>query len=273
MQQIVEWLPIALSLAATGCAAGLLAGLLGIGGGIVIVPVLYFFLQWLGSGPATAMSVATGTSLLTIVPTSLSSIRSHQKRGNVIVPILIWWAPWIVVGVVIGVSMATRAGGHFTSAVFGVMAIVIAANMVFRARVEPRRDTLPHKAWQALIAGVIGAISAVMGIGGGTLGVTALSAYNIRTHQAIGTAASFGFVIAVPGAALMLFWGATPLDAPPGTIGLVNLFGFALIVPLTVMTAPLGVRLGAQLNSSFLRKVFAVFLALSGLRMLFEAVV
>ena len=267
---MMHWLPILIALLATGALAGLLAGLLGVGGGIVIVPVLYWVFQFLGVSPATSMVVATGTSLLTIIPTSVSSIRSHHARGNVDWDLVKFWWPFIVAGVIGGVLFAIGVGGSAASIVFGVVAIAIALNMLFRPGARALMAGLPSKLWQAVTAAVIGAVSATMGIGGGTLGVLALTSAAMSTHRAVGTSAAFGLVIALPGAALMLALGHTPADAPVGTFGRVNLLGFAAIVPLTVITAPLGVKLGARLDSVVLKRVFAVFLIASGLRMLYQ---
>lgn len=267
---MMEWLPIVLALVATGAIAGLLAGLLGVGGGIVIVPVLFFIFQLLGISAVTAMPVAVGTSLLTIVPTSLSSIRSHWRKGNVDFAIVKFWAPFIALGTLLGVVIATKAGGGIASLLFGVVAVLVAMNMLFRAGAAPLLQEMPRKIWQGVLAAVIGLISVIMGIGGGTLGVPFLSACNVQTHRAVGTAAVFGLVIAVPGALVMLT-GTTPMDAPVGTIGLVNLLGFAVIVPLTVIMAPVGVGLGARLNGVLLKRIFAVFLCISGARMIYQS--
>ncbi|WP_086933675.1 sulfite exporter TauE/SafE family protein [Agarilytica rhodophyticola] len=268
---MIEWLPIVLALLFTGVVAGILAGLLGVGGGIVIVPVLYFIFQGLGINADTAMSIATGTSLLTIIPTSISSIRAHHQRGNIDLDIIKLWSPFIILGVVAGSIFATRAGGGVASAVFGCVALLVAANMLFRASAAPMQEKMPNNIVQAIFASIVGAISVVMGIGGGTLGVPLLSAFNTAAHRAVGTAAVFGLVIAAPGALLMLTLASTPTDAPAGTIGFANIYGFALIVPLTILTAPLGVKIGSSLDSAKLKRVFAVFLAISASRMIYQS--
>ena len=265
-----EWLPILFALISTGIIAGLLAGLLGVGGGIVIVPVLYFIFQFLKINPHSAMLIATGTSLATIIPTSMASMRAHWRRKNIERQLVQRWFPFIVIGVVSGVSLATSLGGRVASTVFGVVAILVSLNMLLRARSTPILKELPGRIWQSLAAFCIGLISSIMGIGGGTLGVPFLTAFNLDVHRAVGTAAVFGFIIAVPGAVLMLLFGETPADAPLGTYGLVNVIGFAIIVPLTVMMAPVGVKLGSYLNGAILKRVFAVFLCLSGMRMLYQ---
>lgn len=267
---MVEWLPIAVALIGTGVLAGLMAGLLGVGGGIVIVPVLFFIFQFLGISAATAMSVAAATSLSIIVPTSVSAARSHWRRGNVLLPIIKFWTPFMVLGVVAGVVFATSVGGSAAITVFGVVAVLFGFDMLFRARAKPLFSQLPGKAVQGFVASLIGAICSIMGIGGGALGVTFLSTFNTPVHRAVGTSAVFSLIIALPGAFLLCF-ATTPADAPVGTLGRVNLFGFLLIVPLTVLMAPVGVRLGAKLNEVGLKQVFALFLLLSGSRMIYQA--
>ena len=268
---MLEWLPIIVALMLTGVISGVLAGLLGVGGGIVNVPVLYFIFQSLGVSAASAMSIATATSLLIIIPTSISSIRSHHKRGNIDTGVIRFWWIFIVLGAALGAAFATRAGGVVAAIIFGTVAMGIALNMFFRANRSAMMKVFPHKSLQAGIAAVIGFISVVMGIGGGTLGVPSLSAFNLPAHKAVGTAAVFGFIIAVPGALLLLLFGVKPADAPLGTFGLINFIGFALIVPLSVAMAPAGVWLGAKLNDSLLKKSFAVFLFVSGARMIYQA--
>lgn len=265
-----EWLPIILALLCTGLVAGVLAGLLGVGGGIVIVPVLYLVFQSLGIDPATAMLVATGTSLMTIIPTSISSARAHHKRGNVDMVLLKRWLPSMLVGVLIGSWIATRVNGLVLTGIFGTIAILVALNMLFRASAPPLYDELPGNLIQRTLGGAIGFFSVMMGIGGGTLGVPTMTAFNLAAHRAVGTAALFGLVIALPGTLMMLFASTTPPSAPEGTFGLVNLPGFLVIVPMTTMMAPVGVLLGSKLDGSSLKKIFAVFLILVGSRMIWQ---
>ncbi len=268
---LYESLPIIFALLVTGVVAGILAGLLGVGGGIVIVPVLYFIFQLLGISPASAMSIATGTSLLIILATSISSINAHYRRQNVDMEIAKLWGPFLFIGVIIGALTAVRAGGTVAMGIFGVVAILVAANMRFRAGKPALFQKLPGRFFQSLLASIVGLISVIMGIGGGTLGVPILTACNTPAHRAVGTAATFGLVIALPGAALMFLFSATPADAPVGTYGFINLPGFALIAPLSVLLAPLGVRLGASLDSTKLKQIFALFLFISGSRMMYQS--
>lgn len=268
---LIEWLPVALALAATGMVAGVLAGLLGVGGGIVIVPVLYFIFQWLGYGVDVAMPVAVGTSLATIIPTSISSIRAHYQKGNVVLQLVQLWAPTMLIGTLLGSYLATQIGEKYAAPVFGVVALLVALNMLFRAKAAPLLADLPSVIAQRVMAFFVGLVSVMMGIGGGTIGVPLLTACGLPAHRAVGSAAVFGLVIALPGALLMLLLASTPENAPMGTFGYINLLGFALIVPLTVVMAPVGVKLGAKMNSVLLKRLFAIFLCLSAARMLYQS--
>lgn len=266
----MEWLPIILALLVTGILAGVLAGLLGVGGGIVIVPVLYLIFQSLGISASTSMLVATGTSLMTIIPTSISSARAHHRRGNVDFVLLKRWLLPMLIGVLMGSILATRVNGIVLTGLFGCIAILVALNMLFRASAPPLRDQLPGLPAQLGLGGGIGFFSVMMGIGGGTLGVPTMTAFNVAAHRAVGTAALFGLVIALPGTLVMLFGASTPIGAPQGTFGMVNIPGFLVIVPMTTLLAPLGVKLGSKLDGSSLKKVFAIFLILVGSRMIWQ---
>lgn len=257
-----------LALVATGIFAGILAGLLGVGGGIVIVPVLFFLFQSFGVSPESAMLVATATSLATIVPTSISSIRSHHHKGNVDFELLKRWALFIFIGVLAGSWLVTRVEGTLLTLLFGVIATLSALNMLLRTNKPSLFQKLPNSAGQSLMATLVGFFSAMVGIGGGTISVPLLSIYNYPTHKAVGTAAAIGLIISLPGALTMLAIGTTPVDAPVGTFGLVNVIAFACIVPLTVLFAPVGATLAAKLDAGKLKKIFAVVLLITGVRML-----
>ena len=259
-----------LALIATGVFAGILAGLLGVGGGIVIVPVLFLLFQSFGVSPESAMLVATATSLATIVPTSISSIRSHNKKGNVDFDLLKRWAVFILMGVLLGSWLVTRVEGNMLTMLFGVIAVLSALNMLFRTGKSALYQKLPNTTGQTVMGVSIGFFSSMVGIGGGTISVPLLTLYNYPTHKAIGTAAAIGLIISLPGALTMLTLGSTPTDAPAGTFGLVNLFSFICIVPLTVLFAPVGGSLAAKLDAVKLKKIFAFVLLFTGLRMLVQ---
>ncbi len=265
-------LPTFLGLVATGVFAGILAGLLGVGGGIVIVPVLFFFFQSFGVSAESAMLVATATSLATIVPTSISSIRSHTKRGNVDIHLLRRWAPWILIGVLTGSFLVTKIEGTWLTMLFACIASLSALNMLLRTGKSAIFHQLPNTVGQSIMGSAIGLFSSMIGIGGGTLSVPLLTIYNYPAHKAVGTAAAIGLIISLPGALTMLVLGTAPADAPAGTVGLVNLMGFLCITPLTVLFAPVGVFIGSKINSAKLKKVFAIVLLITGVRMFIQVI-
>ena len=259
-----------LSLVVTGAFAGILAGLLGVGGGIVIVPVLYYLFQSFGVSPESAMPVATATSLATIIPTSISSIRSHHKNGNVDFDLLKQWVGFVFFGVLLGSYIVTRVDGMWLTLLFGLIATLSSINMLFRTKKSVLFHQLPGRIGQSIMGASIGFLSSMVGIGGGTISVPLLSLYNYPAHKAVGTAAAIGLLISLPGALTMFVLGSTPVDAPIGTFGFVNLVGFLCIVPLTVLFAPIGASIAVKLDSIQLKKVFAVALFFTGLRMLGE---
>jgi uncharacterized membrane protein YfcA len=267
MELLLSNLPTLAALIATGIVAGLLAGLLGVGGGIVIVPILYFLFQAFGVSADSAMVIATATSLATIVPTSISSIRAHHKKGNVDFSLLKVWGGFILCGVLMGSYLVTRVNGQILSALFGIIATLSAINMLFGSKTA-LFESLPGKAGQAAMGTSVGLFSSLVGIGGGTLTVPILTFCNYPAHRAVGTAAAVGLIISLPAAITMLIIGNTPPDAPVGTFGLVNLVGFVCIVPLTVVFAPIGAHLASKLDATKLKKIFAVVLLITGMRML-----
>ncbi|KTF09353.1 sulfite exporter TauE/SafE family protein [Pseudoalteromonas sp. 10-33] len=270
MTEIINQWPIIAALIATGIFAGILAGLFGVGGGIVIVPVLYFLLQGFGVSPESAMMIATATSLATIVPTSISSIRSHHAKGNIDLALIKYWAPFILVMAVVGSYLAHSIRGNALVLMFACIAILVSLNMLFRAGAPALVNQLPGKFGQGIMASIVGGLSVMIGIGGGTIGVPMLNAFNVRAHVAVGTAAVFGLLIALPGVITLLSIGTTPTDAPLGTWGLVNLPAFFLIIPLTILFAPIGVKIGSKLDQKQLKRAFAVVLMITGIRMLIQ---
>ncbi len=272
MTELLNAWPIGVALIATGMFAGILAGLLGVGGGIVIVPVLYFLLQGFGVSAASAMAIATATSLATIVPTAISSIRAHHRKGNVDVELLKFWGGIILVAAIGGSLLASSVSGNFLTWMFGIIALLVSLNMLFRSGAPALFNQLPGKFGQAMMATSVGGLSVMIGIGGGTIGVPLLTSFNVAAHRAVGTAAAFGLLIALPGVLTLLVVGETPIDAPIGTWGLVNIPAFLFIIPLTILFAPVGAKIGAKLNPQQLKKAFAIVLFFTGARMLIQVV-
>ncbi|MGV3725597.1 sulfite exporter TauE/SafE family protein [Hydrogenophaga sp.] len=262
-------LGLATALLVTGLVAGVLAGLLGVGGGIVIVPVLYHLFTLLGVDESVRMHAAVGTSLATIIPTSILSSRAHRQRGSLDMALIQRLMPSVIVGVIVG-SVASRfLSGASLTAVFACMALLVALNMAFKRDGFALRDGLPGPVGTALLGSGIGGVSTLMGIGGGTLSVPILNALRVPMHTAVGTGAMLGMVISVPGALAFVLNGLDVPLRPPLSLGYVNLLGMALIVPATMATTGWGATLAHRIDAKRLRQVFAAFLALTALRMFY----
>jgi uncharacterized membrane protein YfcA len=261
---------LSLGLVTTGAIAGVLAGLLGVGGGIVIVPVLFLLFDYLDVPSAIAMHLAVATSLATIIPTSIASARSHNRRGNIDRDMLRSWAPLIFVGAAVGGVMSKYLASENLTLIFGCVALLVSINMVL-PRAIVLAETLPKGAvGRGVIPGFIGLFSALMGIGGGTLSVPTLTAFSFPVHRAVGTASAFGLVIAVP-AVLGFIWSGSGVDLrPPFSVGYVSLPAAVLLFSASVFTAPLGAGIAQRLNPARLRLAFAVFLFLSSMKMLWS---
>ncbi len=255
-----------------GAFAGIMAGLLGAGGGLVIVPVLVMLWQADNLGGSQMMQLAIGTSLAVIVFTSLSSVRAHHQRGSVLWPVFWRLTPGILLGAGLGATLASAMPQTALKMVFGIFELLVAAQMLLSLRPSaadaPTRSGLPGSLGMGLAGGVIGAVSALVGIGGGTLTVPFLDACKLHMQKAIGTSAACGLPIAVSGALsyVLLGWGNAQL--PTGSAGFV--YGPALVgIAITsVLFAPLGAALAHRLPTSALKKVFAGFLILLGIWML-----
>lgn len=251
-----------------GGLAGVMAGLLGIGGGLLIVPVLALLFERQGVSSDVVMQAAIGTSLATIVFTSLSSTRAHHRRGAVRWPVFRAIAPGIVVGSLAGSALADAMPGRALHYVVAVFMLIVAAQMAFGPRAAQPHRELPGKAGLTVAGTVIGSLSALVGIGGGSLTVPFLTWCNVPVKQAIATAAAIGFPIAVAGTIGYIIGGMDESGLPPGSVGYVVLPAFAGIVLASVLAAPLGARLAHRLSELTLRRAFAAFLFVLALRML-----
>ena len=261
---------LALSLAAVGCLSGFLAGLLGIGGGIVVVPALYVVLGAFGVAHDVQPHVAVGTSLATIIPTAILSMRTHYAKGAVDTGLLKSWAAWIACGVILGIAIAGIVKGSVLTLVFGCVAAVVALHMALSPEGAHLAAGLPGAPLLQALGVAIGAFSTLMGIGGGTLSVPVLNLCSYPVRRAIGTASVIGLIIALPGTVgfIMEGWRATGL--PPWSLGYVWLLGFACIVPPSILFAPYGARTAHTVNVYWLRKSFALFLGLTACKMLYS---
>jgi len=268
---VEDWILLALAMLATGCVAGVLAGLFGIGGGIVIVPVLEVVLGFVGVDPAIRMHVAVATSLATIIPTSISSARAHHRRGAVDVEIVKRWAIFVLVGALLGAWIASQVHSRVLAVVFATLALLVAAKMVLLPESRNLTNGVPRAPWVVAIPTAIGCFSSMMGIGGGLFTVMTLSLFNVPMHRAVGTAALFGLFIAVPGTLGFMAAGWGDPRLPAGSLGFVSLLGFACIAPVTVLTAPLGAKIAHALSARHLNMAFGAFLVIASLRLFYRA--
>lgn len=260
-----------LLLAVVGCAGGLIAGLLGVGGGILIVPVLRVLGPGLGIADTMIMHVAVATSAAVIVPTAIRSGYAHWQRGAVDRPILLGFGPAMGAAA----FLAGRSGEFWNtqqlSLVFGVAAILLGLNMAFGRADWRLAERLPGRPFQLLMGAVIGAVSAVMGIGGGAIAVPVLSAFGVPMHRAVGTAAVLGLFVSLPALVgwILAGWG---LPGPPGpALGFVSLPIAAALLPTMLLVAPFGVRLAHRVPAARLKRIFGVFLGLAAFGILTKA--
>lgn len=252
---------------AAGVFGGVLAGLLGVGGGIVIVPALYLALSAADLGEGVAMQVAVATSLATIVFTATSSSRAHYRRGAVDMGLLWRWAPWVIAGVVLGSLLGAVVDGRVMVMVFAVVASLVALNMLLgRGNPAPEPRRAPPAAWAA--TGIAaGGISALMGIGGGTVCVPVLSYLGYDIRRAVGTSAALGLVIGLPATIIYVATGLGAEGLPPFSLGYVSLPALIVITPFSTTFAKVGARIAHAIPMRALRICFGVFLAITALRM------
>ncbi|UXY15424.1 sulfite exporter TauE/SafE family protein [Chitiniphilus purpureus] len=262
-------LTVLLACLGVGVLAGFLAGLLGVGGGLVIVPALLLVFDALGLAQAHAQHLALGTSLATIVVTSLSSLRAHHAHGAVRWPVFRAISPGIVLGTFLGAQLAGLADATLLKWCFVLFAYAVAAQMLLDARPRPQR-VLPGATVLAAWGGLIGAVSSWVGIGGGSLSVPLLSWHNVPVKEAIGTSAAIGLPIALAGSAgyAVSGWGVPGL--PQGSVGFIYLPALLGIALASFPLAKAGAALAHRLPVAVLKRCFAVLLLLLASRMLWQ---
>jgi len=265
MPEITDLLPLATLLLVIGAFAGVIAGMLGVGGGIVLVPAFYHAFSTLGYGGPELMRTCLATSLATIIVTSLRSVAFHNRRGAVDWHILKSWSPGIVIGAILGMLAVASLRSAVLQGIFGCVGVVIGLYLGFGGSHWRIASGMPRGATRAVLTAVMGFLSVLMGIGGGSFGVPVMTLCGQPIHRAVGTAAGFGAVIAAPSVAGFLFHH--PESAPPFTVGVVNIPAFVLIVAMTTITAPYGARLAHAMNPKPLRRIFAIFLIVVALDM------
>lgn len=250
-----------------GAFAGTMAGLLGVGGGLIMVPVLVFIFTQQGMAPEVIVHLAIGSSLATIVFTSLSSVRAHHAHGAVLWPVFWRLTPGILLGAWVGALIADALPADALRRVFAIFELAIAAQLAFARRPAPHR-TLPGTPGILGAGGVIGALSAIIGIGGGSLTVPFLVWCNIHVRNAVATSAACGLPIALAGSAGFIWAGWQEAGLPAWASGYVYWPAVGGIVLTSMAFAPLGARLAHRLPTATLKRFFALFLAALGINML-----
>jgi uncharacterized membrane protein YfcA len=269
----IELAWLAASAAFGGVVTGILAGLFGIGGGAIIVPVLFEAFRLVGVPEAVRMQLCIGTSLGIIVPTAIRSYRAHQSRGLVLRDVMRRWALPSVVGVAAGAALAAIAPPDLFKAAFVLIACVIAAKLLVGRDDWVLGDELPGTIAMTSYGLVIGLCSSLMGISGGSLVTAVLTLYRIPIHEAVATAAGVGVPITIAGTVGYALAGLPHLSSlPPLSLGFVSLIGVLLIAPVSSWTAPVGARLAHRLPKRYLETAFGLYLLLVALRFLVNLV-
>jgi len=246
-----------------GAAAGFAAGMFGIGGGFVVVPALLLVFGMFQVDPLVLSHVAIGTSLATIIVTSLRSVHAHSKHGAVDFQVIRDWTPWLVLGVTLGLVLARMLDGTALKWIFAIGVLILGLHFIIplvRPKPDAARRDMPRGPFLAAIATFLGAFSALLGIGGGTIAVLVMTACGRPIHQAVATAAGFGVVIAIPGTIGFALLGLAHSELPFGSFGYINLIAVAAITAMSFVTAPLGVRVAHRINARALEKAFGVYL-------------
>ncbi|MCE0493241.1 sulfite exporter TauE/SafE family protein [Vibrio salinus] len=252
-----------------GCIVGVLAGLLGIGGGLIVVPALLYLLPQVGIDPVDAMQFALGTSLATIILTSGSSALHHLKFGNVEIFAVKFLLPGIVIGGFCGATVAELIPGQYLPRIFGVIVFLLALQM-YRSIKIVNQYPMPNAMFTTLSGVIIGTIASLAGIGGGALTVPFLNRYGVEMKKAVGSSSVCGCIIAISGMIGFIWHGAHIDVLPEYSLGYIYLPALLFVSCTSMLTTRIGVRLATKLPTTMLKKVFAVFLMLVSINMLFH---
>ena len=254
-----------------GTLAGLLAGLLGVGGGVVLVPAFYHIFTSLGYEFEGLMQICLASSLATIIVTSVMSVNSHDKKGTVRWDVLQTWAVPVAIGAVAGMLATNVLRNDVLTIIFAFLALIIAGIMGIGVNWKPIKDEMPKGISRAGYGLGTGFLSTLMGIGGGSIATPIMVLHNIPVHNAISTSAGFGFIIAVP-AVIGFLLTSTEAEAPPLTIGAVNIPAVVCILPVSILTTPAGAGLTHKIDTKPLKRIFGIFLAVVALNMARRAI-
>ena len=259
------------ALVAAGLAGGIVAGLFGVGGGTVIVPAVFYAFEVLGVGGDSNLHTAIGTSLLTIVATSWRSLKAHRSHGAVDEQVLRTWMPWVGIGALVGSAVAGVTSMQGLAVVYGVCLVLISAQLGLLPERFTLRSDLPTGWARRGVGSLIGGLSAMMGIGGGSFGGMMMTLCGRPIHQAVATASGFGVAIGAAATLGFVVFGWDAGGRPPFSLGYVNVPGAVVMAVLTTAVAPWGAKLAHSLDKRVLRKAFAVYLLATALSVVVKA--
>jgi uncharacterized membrane protein YfcA len=264
-----ELLLLAAAIIAGGVLAGLLAGLFGVGGGVIVVPVLYEVFRVLDVPDAVHMQLCIGTSLAIMAPTNIRSYRTHRATGAVLTDVVRQWTPGVIVGIVIGSAIAVVAPQPVFKIAFIVIAAIISGKLLFARDSWRLGDDLPKHPLARLYGLAIGLMASLTGVSGGSLGTMILTLYGKPIHQAVATSAGIVVPITLVGTLGYIVAGLPhQAQMPPLSVGFVSLIGFALMAPVSSVTAPYGARMAHKLSRRALELAFGLFMLAASLRFL-----
>lgn len=266
-----DLLMLAAAMIGAGLFAGVIAGLFGVGGGTVIVPVLFYAFEMLGVGGSANLHVAVGSSLLTIVGTSWRSLAAHRRHGAVDEAVLRAWTPWVGAGALVGAAIAGVASMQGLAVVYGVCLAGIGLQIGLTPEGKTLWRGLPTGWARRIVGGTIGALSAMMGIGGGSFGGAMMTLCGRPIHQAVATGSGFGIAIGSAATLGFVVFGWDAVGRPPLSLGYVNLPAAAILGVVTTLAAPWGARLAHRLDRRVLKRIFAAYMIVTALSVVVKA--
>ncbi len=260
MPPFTEIIPFVLALAAAGVLAGGLAGMFGIGGGAILVPIFFHVFGLLDVAEDVRMHLALGTSLAIIVPTSIRSFLAHRQRGAVDTQLLKGWIVAVPLGTLLAAAIAAEASSTELQLIFAFIALLLAFRMIFNRASWQLGTDLPSNPGKFLVGTGIGLLSGLMGIGGGVVNNTFMTLYGRSIHQAVATSSGVGVLISLPGLLGYAWAGWGEPGLPPFSTGFINWLAVALLIPITLFMAPYGARLAHAMTKRQMEIGFGIFL-------------
>jgi len=264
-----HWLIYIASLTAAGLGSGFASGLFGVGGGIVRIPIFLFLWPLFGFNPDTLMHLAAGTSLTLAIPSAIMASRSQHRAGNLDFGFLKTWVPGLVIGVIVGLVIMHFVSSRFLETVFSVVIIIAAVQMLLLSERYHLGNDVPRDYLKSILSFPVGLLSVMMGISGGTLTTPLLTAFKYPIHRCIALATAGGLFISIIGTVGSLINGLGKAGLPKYSLGYIDLLAVMIMLPTVMIGAPYGVKLANHLSRERLKKIFAVFMIVVAVDMLY----